>query len=223
MSEKKELSNDDKNLIKELLHEQGIKNTDETDFNHVEELINSNTLKGASDFHNLSLSIGIEVPKVLFTEYIKQSNVSDKRKLHFSKQISKQFKITEMGAISINFIDKKTKEPGIAYMVLKKCDKNYDFNSQIEKLGSRALISDYNCLNPQIHKIMELGHYTYGVMVEKCKSTLNEIIKKIDSETTIVLDELKLNLKNNTFHLDFPNSVCVGIHIEFDSEMEETH
>jgi hypothetical protein len=215
-----EMDDEDEKLLKTLLGETDVEVTTEQ-VNKIKNVIaesrqGKNGLGGAKDMFNLTISVGIQVPRILFADLINACSMNDTRKSYYAMKLSK-IMIKETGSIGFKYINASTKEEKTGYIVYERCDDDHHIQTEIDNYlditSSTPESREKNNLViiSQIKKIFGIGHSIYCHMIEACSGVFDSVQEFFPSGFD--LEEIKYNAEKAEFYLDIPNSSRVGIFI----------
>lgn len=177
-------------------------------------------LEGLQDMHNLSLSIGLPVPRVLFAEALKATAANEARKKAWRKKLQKMAKVTETGCIQVELEGGKVREKTTVYLVLDRCPPDHNLTAQLDKIYALVPESRKPEILRHLSALVQLGRMAYNQMLAKVAPTLKEISDKLtrggDAFGTLCIDPA-----NTTFYLDSVPACRVGIFVRLGSEVEK--
>jgi hypothetical protein len=175
-------------------------------------------LKGMQDMRNLSLSIGLPVPRVLFESLINKVEATPGRKKIWRKAISGMSEIKVLGCIDVKLPASGGKSEDIAYLVLEKCGKTHDLTAQLNKLYSRIPASRREEIRGHLSMLIYLGRSAYSLMANKLEPTLKEVGKKLPKEFDPFV--MGVDYGNTTLYLPYGGDDRVGIFVHLKSDLD---
>ena len=174
-------------------------------------------LKGAEAMRNLSLAMGLPVPRILFAEMAKRGSAKSKPRKKIQAQIAGMSKISETACIKAKFVDIKTKREKTAYLYLAACGADHDLTAQLDKLFSRIAKNKEAEMKQHLSVLVYLGRNAYARMLALNKDLVGNILHHLP--TGFNPRVLMVDPKNTTLYLQNPCSQRVGIFIGFESEI----
>ena len=176
--------------------------------------------------HNLSLSIGLPTPRILFNAMVDAADAaSDAKKKTWRRQIRQMSEVKETGCIKIDFV----KGEDSAYLVLDECGPDHDLTAQLDKIYTRIPDKRREEILKHLSMLVYLGRAAYSQMMVKMMPTLTAIGKGIrvpssDSGVNNTFDPRILNVDpaNTTFYVVHASDRRVGIFVRLSSEIDST-
>jgi hypothetical protein len=206
----------------EALLEEITANSSDQELDQVKQLIEDGKngigkASGATDMINLTLSLGINVPRILFPELIAECKFTDKEKEYYTSKVNDILPADVGCSKTKSFVCTKTGETVSGNMVFRECDKDHHIDTEVTNLLSRfttdvEVAKKYQDeIMKQLQQLIKIGHGTYCHMREACGT----IFKAMDSKTPdgFNIDELQYNPNKAEFFL-FPEGKRVGIYID---------
>lgn len=173
------------------------------------------TLKEDIDnFTNVMLSMGLEVPRVLFVAAIEAGTLADNRKKALTRQAKKVSPITEVGSMQIDFV--KDGEQRKAYIVYKRCGSDYDIGAQLAKIDPFVNEENQKKLREQLGHMDLLGRSALTRMVQENV----DLLKKISKGLPEGFNPLEIVRRELSFFYECAPEQAVGLHIVYDTEAE---
>ena len=213
-----------------LLHELIYNNVDDKDnnikekqFDKTKELLEKFTnnkpseLDGALDMLKLTLSIGSQVPVILFAEIINSCNITDQEKIYYNSKLT-ELMVINIGCIQIgDFVDIMGQTRS-GYIVYKECGDDHHIEDEIRNFTHlcthnkdiRKKIKESIFL--QLHQFSRTGYMAYLHM----KDLASNIFETLENKYPPGFDHNKLEYSpsKGEFYLTIPNTKKVGIYIE---------
>lgn len=177
----------------------------------------SGSLAGLQDMHNLSLAIGLPVPRILFSQIVNAANAPENRKKVWRREIKGMSDLTETGCIKVDFRNQSTGEDDTVYLVFDECQEDHDLGAQLEKIYSVIPESKQDDIRKHLSTLVLLGRSAYGQMIIKMAPLLEKIKKKMPDE--FEPRRLCIDAKNTTIFLPEVDTSRVGIFVRFESEV----
>lgn len=177
----------------------------------------STELDGALEMIKLTLSVGSQVPSILFSEIINACNITDQEKLYYNSKVRELIKV-DIGCIQMGkFID-ITGQTRSGYIVYKECGDEHHIEDEIRNFTRlythnkeiRKKIKE--SIYTQLHQFSRTGYMAYLHM----KDLATEIFSALETKYPDNFDHNKLeyNQAKGQFYVNIPDTKKVGIYIE---------
>jgi hypothetical protein len=179
-------------------------------------------VQGLRDMQNLTISIGLPVPRILFREMVAAARANPGRKKTWGRQLARMSDVQETGCIGVDFFDTQTRAANKAYLVLDACGADHDLGAQLDRLFARVGADKRDELREHLSMLIHLGREAYGHMSVAARPILTEIAKKVPAADGRPLDFLALRVDpaNTTLYLDAPGAQRVGIFVRFEDDVD---
>jgi hypothetical protein len=174
-------------------------------------------LAGMDDMRDLSLSIGLPVPRILFTQAVGASTATKGKKKAWMRGIGAMSDVSETGCIQADFFDTSTQAQNTAYLVFDECGDAHDLGAQLEKIFSRVAADKHDDIKKHLSMLVYLGRSAYGQMMMKMAPLLADLGKKLPNDFDSRL--LVVDPDNTTLSLNIAGTRRVGIFVRFASEI----
>lgn len=177
-------------------------------------------LEGMQDMHNLTLAIGLPVPRILFAQMVEAAAASAGRKKVWLRQLKDMSAVRETGCIQVDFYDVQAGKKNTAYLVLEECDENHDFGAQLDKVYSRIAEDKQDEIRKHLSMLVYLGRSAYGQMLVKNGPTLAKITQHLppgDDGKPFDPRVIGVDPANTTLYISLPKTKRVGIFVRFAS------
>ena len=174
-------------------------------------------LDGALEMIKLTLSVGSQVPSILFSEIINACNITDQEKLYYNSKVRELIKV-DIGCIQMGKFVDITGQTRSGYIVYKECGDEhhiedkirnftrlYTHNKEIRKKIKESIYT-------QLHQFSRTGYMAYLHM----KDLATEIFSALETKYPDDFDHNKLeyNQAKGQFYVNIPDTKKVGIYIE---------
>ena len=205
----------------QLLAELTINDTEEEQ-KQVRELVEAGkkgegTAAGATDLINLTLSIGSPVPRILFSEIIKNCDLTDREEQYYLAKIKKII-TPEVGCMQTGEFTDIHGNRKMCVLVYKECDDNHHIENELDRI-LRSITLDKSqrekyreMFMKQLQQLVRIGHGAYCHMLESCDEVFDRLDDKYPDEFQI--SELQYNSVKAEFFVNISNTKKVGIYIE---------
>jgi len=174
-------------------------------------------LAGMDDMHALSLSIGLPVPRLLFSQAINASSATKGRKKAWLRELKVMSDVKETGCIQADFFDTQTREQNTAYLVLEECGEDHDLGAQLDKVFSRVAEDKHDDIRKHLSMLVYLGRSAYGQMMMKMVPLLTKLGKKLPDGFDP--RQLVIDPDNTTLSLNIAGTRRVGIFVRLADEI----
>lgn len=174
-------------------------------------------LDGALEMIKLTLSVGSQVPSILFSEIINACNITDQEKLYYNSKVRELIKV-DIGCIQMGKFVDITGQTRSGYIVYKECGDEHHIEDEIriftrlythnKEIRKKIKESIYT----QLHQFSRTGYMAYLHM----KDLATEIFSALETKYPDDFDHNKLeyNQAKGQFYVNIPDTKKVGIYIE---------
>lgn len=221
------LSHAEEMLLHELVYGADAGNSEndakEMQFNKTKDLLEkyanneSTELDGALEMIKLTLSVGSQVPSILFSEIINACNITDQEKLYYNSKVRELIKV-DIGCIQMGKFVDITGQTRSGYIVYKECGDEHHIEDEIRNFTRlythnkeiRKKIKE--SIYTQLHQFSRTGYMAYLHM----KDLATEIFSALETKYPDDFDHNKLeyNPVKGQFYVNIPDTKKVGIYIE---------
>lgn len=177
----------------------------------------STELDGALEMIKLTLSVGSQVPSILFSEIINACNITDQEKLYYNSKVRELIKV-DIGCIQMGKFVDITGQTRSGYIVYKECGDEHHIEDEIRNFTRlythnkeiRKKIKE--SIYTQLHQFSRTGYMAYLHM----KDLATEIFSALETKYPDDFDHNKLeyNQAKGQFYVNIPDTKKVGIYIE---------
>lgn len=177
----------------------------------------STELDGALEMIKLTLSVGSQVPFILFSEIINACNITDQEKLYYNSKVHELIKV-DIGCIQMGKFVDITGQTRSGYIVYKECGEEHHIEDEIRNFTRlythnkeiRKKIKE--SIYTQLHQFSRTGYMAYLHM----KDLATEIFTALETKYPDNFDHNKLeyNQAKGQFYVNIPDTKKVGIYIE---------
>ena len=174
-------------------------------------------LDGALEMIKLTLSVGSQVPSILFSEIINACNITDQEKLYYNSKVRELIKV-DIGCIQMGEFVDITGQTRSGYIVYKECGDEHHIEDEIRNFTRlythnkeiRKKIKE--SIYTQLHQFSRTGYMAYLHM----KDLATEIFSALETKYPDDFDHNKLEYSpsKGVFSLSLPDTRKVGIYIE---------
>ena len=174
-------------------------------------------LDGALEMIKLTLSVGSQVPSILFSEIINACNITDQEKLYYNSKVRELIKV-DIGCIQMGEFVDITGQTRSGYIVYKECGDEHHIEDEIRNFTRlythnkeiRKKIKE--SIYTQLHQFSRTGYMAYLHM----KDLATEIFSALETKYPDDFDHNKLeyNQAKGQFYVNIPDTKKVGIYIE---------
>ena len=174
-------------------------------------------LDGALEMIKLTLSVGSQVPSILFSEIINACNITDQEKLYYNSKVRELIKV-DIGCIQMGKFVDITGQTRSGYIVYKECGDEHHIEDEIRNFTRlythnkeiRKKIKE--SIYTQLHQFSRTGYMAYLHM----KDLATEIFSALETKYPDDFDHNKLeyNQAKGQFYVNIPDTKKVGIYIE---------
>ena len=174
-------------------------------------------LDGALEMIKLTLSVGSQVPSILFSEIINACNITDQEKLYYNSKVRELIKV-DIGCIQMGKFVDITGQTRSGYIVYKECGDEHHIEDEIRNFTrlythNKEIRKKINeSIYTQLHQFSRTGYMAYLHM----KDLATEIFSALETKYPDDFDHNKLeyNQAKGQFYVNIPDTKKVGIYIE---------
>lgn len=169
-------------------------------------------LAGMQDMHNLSLSIGLPVPRIIFGALIEETSAPGGRKKAWRRKLKQMSEVQETGCIQVDIQD------ATVYLVLDGCGPDHDLGAELDKVYSRTPEDRHEEIRKHLSVLVYLGRAAYAQMMIKMDDLLQEVGKKFPAPDSFDPRVLGIDPANTTFYSPSASERRVGIFVRLSDE-----
>jgi hypothetical protein len=175
--------------------------------------------EGLKDLQNLTLAMGIPGTRLLFQSMVENSKLRGVAKKDALATIDKFSPITEVGCMKIDFFNKTTNSPDIAYLLLDKCSKNHNFGEQLDKIKCHISDTKWQDVIKSISMLIHVGRSVYSQLARMNIDLIKKIYNIQDDAQCAKYLDLQVDMTNTTL---FNNDADrLGIFVRFTPEIQD--
>lgn len=178
-------------------------------------------VEGLRDLQNLTLAMALPAVREIFKQMIAKARLGNESAAEAYKEVEAFSPITEFGCMRVDFHNKTTNRPDIAYLSLKKCKADYNFDQEINKL--RKLVAEDKWPNVLTHlsMLVYIGRSVYGQISRLHAPLLRRIFRLPAADPCTNYIDLKVDGVNTTLYVDKNDTWRIGIFIQLDNEIKK--
>jgi len=173
---------------------------------------------GLRDLQNLTLSMGIPATCATFQYMIKAAKLRGAAKKNALRAIADFSPITEVGCMKVDFFNRSTGEPDIAYLVLDRCPRDHDLGAQLDRLKVHTLDEKWPDVIRSLSMLIYIGRSVYSQTARKHLDLIRQINSSpADDPCTKYLD-LQIDRENTTLFLEpgWPDRIGIFVRLSAD-------
>jgi hypothetical protein len=186
----------------------------------LKEMASENDAAGFKDLQNLTLSMGLPATRAIFRQMVKAAGLRGEPKAAALQAITDLSPVTEVGCMRVEFHDRTTGAPGVAYLVLDQCPRGHDLGAQIDKLKGRVAPEKWPEAVKHLSMLVHLGRSVYARLAQANEGLIRQIFGIPASESCTKYLTLKVDRENTTLFVDAGWANRVGIYVRLEAEVE---
>jgi hypothetical protein len=177
---------------------------------------------GLKDLQNLTLSMGLPATRATFHYMIKAADLRGAAKTDAMRAVAEFSPVTEVGCMKVDFFNRTTGAPDIAYLVLDKCPRLHDLGAQLDKLKVHVSDEKWPEVVRSLSMLIHIGRSVYGQTARKHLDLVRQIHGAAAGDPCTKYLDLQVDRENTTLFLEpsWPSRVGIFVRLNADVQAE---
>ena len=177
---------------------------------------------GLKDLQNLTMSMGLPAARATFQYMIKAAGLRGAAKTDAMRAVAGLSPVTEVGCMKVDFFNRTTGAPSIAYLVLDKCPRLHDLGAQLAKLKVHTSDDKWPEVIRSISVLLHIGRSVYAQTAREHLDLIRQIHGSAASDPCTEYLDLQVDRNNTTLYLkkDWPGRIGIFVRLDADVRAE---
>jgi len=176
--------------------------------------------EGIQDLQNLYLSIGLPTARNMFLGMIKAANLRGAAKQDAMTALTKFSPVSEVGCMKVDFFNSSTNSKDAAYLLLDKCTKTHNFDTQVSRIKPHIPEESWNVVIKHLSMLIHIGRSVYGQIARKNIALIRTIFSLPEDDPCEQYLDLQVDGDNTTLFLDADWPSRAGIFIKLEADVQ---
>ena len=174
---------------------------------------------GLKDLQKLTLTMGLPAARIIFQYMIAAANLHGNAKKDAMAAVAKFSPLTEVGCMKVDFFNRGSGAPEIAYLVLGKCAKLHNLGEQLDKLKPHVSDAKWPEVIRSLSMLVHIGRSVYGQIARNHIDLIRRINGRAPDDPCAEFIDLQVDRENTTLFINDGWPRRVGIFIRLGGEL----
>ncbi len=177
---------------------------------------------GINDLRALTSSMGLPAARIAFRHMIKAAGVRGAVKHEALAAIKAFSPITEVGSMKIDFFNRETGKPDVAWLLLDECRANHDLGAQLDKIKPHVAPEKWPEILKHCSTLIGIGRTVYAQLAKNNLALIRKINGLPASDPCTDYLAYKVDMASSTLYLSaaWPNRIGLFVHLDKDVPRE---
>ena len=180
---------------------------------------NDEDAAGLRDLQNLTLSMGLPATRIIFRHMIAASGKRGAVKRDATREVRELSPLTEVGCMRVDFLNRMTQKPDIAYLLLDQCPKTHNLGAQLDKLKSLVADEKWPDVLKHFSMLVHIGRSVYGNVTRQRLPLIRRLFDLSPDDKCEKYLDLQIDRSNTTLFIDVDWPNRVGIFVRLGAEV----
>jgi hypothetical protein len=173
---------------------------------------------GINDLRALTSSMGLPAARIAFRHMIKAAGVRGAVKHEALASIKAFSPITEVGSMKIDFFNRETGKPDVAWLLLDECRANHDLGAQLDKIKPHVAPEKWPEILKHCSTLIGIGRTVYAQLAKNNLALIRKINGLPASDPCTEYLAYKVDMASSTLYLGaaWPNRIGLFVHLDKD-------